>query len=127
MRRCFSILLILFFGFGPLSALIDGEDANLPPCCRRHGAHHCAMAAHMAEMMQEAGSGPQALAGAPMTCSEYPGAAARLAAPAAALTAAAAGLPALQARARVAPAEYAAPESTRTRAHSGRGPPQNLS
>ncbi len=44
MRRGFSILLILFFGLGPLSAFVDGsEDASLPACCRRHGAHHCAM------------------------------------------------------------------------------------
>ena len=51
MRRGFSIFLILFFGLGPLSALIDGsEDASLPPCCRRHGAHHCAMYARIMAM-----------------------------------------------------------------------------
>ena len=51
MRRGFSIFLVLFFGLGPLSALVDGsEDASLPPCCRRHGAHHCAMYARIMAM-----------------------------------------------------------------------------
>ena len=44
MRRAISIFLILFFWLGPLETLLPGgEDARLPACCRRHGAHHCAM------------------------------------------------------------------------------------
>ena len=44
MRRSISILLALIFGLGPLSfALLPNDDASLPACCRRHGAHHCAM------------------------------------------------------------------------------------
>jgi hypothetical protein len=118
MRRGFSIFLILFFGLGPLSVFIDSEDANLPPCCRRHGAHHCAMA-----MPGDAASGKMPMASAPMTCPEYPGVAALFAAPAPALTVAADGLPVLWKQARVALADYAAPEATPAHAHAGRGPP----
>jgi hypothetical protein len=124
MRRGFSIFLIAFFGLGPLSVLIDSEDANLPPCCRRHGAHHCAMAMRLAATMRDAASGKMPMAGAPMTCPEYPGAAALFAAPAAALTVAAAGVPVAREQARVALADYAAPEATPARVHAGRGPPQ---
>jgi hypothetical protein len=123
MRRGFSIFLILFFGLGPLSVFIDSEDANLPACCRRHGAHHCAMAMRMAAIMRDAASGKMPMASAPMTCPEYPGAAALFTAPAPALTIAAAGLPVPRQQARVALADYAAPEATPTRTHAGRGPP----
>ncbi|HWE87365.1 MAG TPA: hypothetical protein VG267_20635 [Terracidiphilus sp.] len=45
MRRPLSILIVALFLFAPLSALLPGAaDAQLPACCRRHGAHHCAMA-----------------------------------------------------------------------------------
>jgi len=45
MRRTLSIFLVLFFGLGPVAAALHAEeDAGLPACCRRHGAHHCAMA-----------------------------------------------------------------------------------
>jgi hypothetical protein len=124
MRRGFSIFLVLFFGLGPLSVLIDSEDANLPPCCRRHGAHHCAMALRMAAMMRNAASGKMAMAEAPVTCPEYPGVAAWFAAPAPALTVSVAGLPMPRTRARVALADYAAPESTPARSYAGRGPPE---
>jgi hypothetical protein len=128
MRRGFSIFLILFFGLGPLSIFIDSEDANLPPCCRRHGAHHCAMAMRMAAMMRDAASGNLPMVEAPPTCPDYPGLSALFAAPAPALTVAAAGLPVLREQARVALADYAAPEATPARTHAGRGPPlENLS
>jgi hypothetical protein len=122
MRRGFSIFLVLVFGLGPLSVFIDSEDANLPPCCRRHGAHHCAMA--MRAMMRNAASGKMPMASAPLTCPDYPGLAALFAVPAPALTVAAAELPALRERARVALADYAAPEATPACTHAGRGPPQ---
>lgn len=123
MRRGFSILLILFFGLGPLSVFIDSEDANLPPCCRRHGAHHCAMAMRMAAMMRDAASGKVPMLSAPVTCPDFPGAAAVFAAPAPALTVSAAGVPVLREQTEVAIAEHASPEATPTRAHTGRGPP----
>jgi hypothetical protein len=124
MRRAFSIILILFFGFGPLSILIDSEHANLPPCCRRHGAHHCAMAA----MTRNAASGEMPMASAPLTCPDYPGLAALFAAPAPALTVAAADAPAPREQARAALANYAAPGTAPTHILAGRGPPRaNLS
>lgn len=44
MRRSFSISLLFLFLLGPvLSALPGVNEANLPMCCRRHGAHHCVM------------------------------------------------------------------------------------
>src|SRR3569833_4497779 len=47
MRRSLSILLMLLFGAGPLSFAFNlSDDLSLPACCRRHGAHHCAMDSH---------------------------------------------------------------------------------
>ena len=126
MRRSFSILLILFFGFGPLSVLIDSEDANLPVCCRRHGAHQCAMANRigaMTAMMHDAASGKMPMASAPLTCPDYPGLSALFTAPAPALTVAGAGLPVLREQARIALADYAAPQTIPVGIHAGRGPP----
>lgn len=46
MRRILSILLVLLFGMGPVTfALGYDAEASLPACCRRHGAHSCAMSA----------------------------------------------------------------------------------
>jgi hypothetical protein len=126
MRRSFSIFLILFFGLGPLSVFIDSEDANLPPCCRRHGAHHCLLTMRVAAMTartRDAASGKMAMVETPLSCPEYPGLAALFTAPVPALTVAAAGLPVPRKQARVALVHYSAPEATPTRAHAGRGPP----
>jgi hypothetical protein len=129
MRRGFSILLILFFGLGPFSALLAGsEDANLPLCCRRNGAHHCAMNARMAAMMakMERGAGP--VLTAPLTCPDYPGAAGAFSAPPTALAVAASALPVPIALAHVAITAITAPRSLPALAHAGRGPPAaNLS
>jgi hypothetical protein len=46
MRRLLTILLLAAFGLpvvAPALALGQDPDAHLPACCRRHGAHHCAM------------------------------------------------------------------------------------
>jgi hypothetical protein len=46
MRRSLSILLAVIFGLGPLTFVLPQNDnASLPACCRRHGAHHCTMPA----------------------------------------------------------------------------------
>ncbi|MGC9224605.1 MAG: hypothetical protein ACP5E2_11800 [Terracidiphilus sp.] len=123
MRRASSIFLILLFGLGPLSVLIDSEEANLPPCCRRHGAHHCAMAMQMAAMMRNAVSGKAPAIGAPTTCPRYPGLAAMFASPAPALTASANGSQVAQEQSRIAAGDHATPAQTPTRIHAGRGPP----
>lgn len=121
MRRGFSILLIIVFGLMPLSALVDGsEDANLPACCRRHGAHHCSMnAGAMRTMIAR-----QSAAGFanPLTCPYYPGAATAFSTPAPALIVGVEGLEAL-AQAGVAPASHASVSSIPSRTHAGRGPP----
>ncbi len=44
MRRALSIFLALILGIGPLAPIFgSSDDARLPACCRRLGAHHCAM------------------------------------------------------------------------------------
>lgn len=122
MRRGFSIFLILLFGVGPLSAMVDGsDDAGLPPCCSRHGAHHCAMAMQMAMM----GRTPDRRHSftVPLTCPLYPGLSFSMLIPAHALTAAPAP-PQVALVGALAPAPAAAdahPAPSRT--HSGRGPP----
>jgi len=72
MRRALAItLLIAFFSpfLAPLSALTEDPEANLPPCCRSHGAHHCAM---MHAMLMARSTAP---AFAPTPCPLYPTAA----------------------------------------------------
>ena len=74
MRRGFSIVLVLFFAFGPLSALVDGsDDASLPACCRRNGAHHCAMAAESMATRSRHALDPRTAVSAPVTCPNFPG------------------------------------------------------
>lgn len=48
MRRLVSIALLLVFGFPLLSSMLDATrtaESRLPVCCRRNGAHRCAMTA----------------------------------------------------------------------------------
>ena len=69
MRRIFSISLILLLWLGPLAAVLPGiDESRLPFCCRRHGAHHCAMDG---ETAQSGSSGPAVSAGS--RCPEFPG------------------------------------------------------
>ena len=57
MRRILSICLLLVLGLGPAMAAVPvdtltlawaahGDESVLPACCRRNGAHHCAMGLH---------------------------------------------------------------------------------
>jgi hypothetical protein len=120
MRRGFSIFLILLFGLGPLSSLIDGsEDANLPACCRRHGAHHCVVAA----MAAQAQSGKTLMVSAPMTCPSYPGTVALMSTPAQALAASSRTGEALLQFEYVQVAAQSSPLSKPAQSHAGRGPP----
>jgi hypothetical protein len=125
MRRGFSIFLVLFFGLGPLSALIDGtEDASLPPCCRRHGAHHCAMYAQKTAMRAGLGVDPRPAFSDPLTCPNYPGPTIAMLMPSHAVTAAVVETIATwTAASQVALARYASAVSAPLRAHAGRGPP----
>ena len=127
MRRGFSILLILLFGFGPLSAFVDSEDANLPACCRRHGAHHCAMAMQMAAMTRDAESGKVQTLSAPMTCPLYPGTTIALATPAPALAIEPAMIRTTTKAESLVGSETVAFARLPNCTHAGRGPPTSLS
>jgi hypothetical protein len=73
LRRIIAIALLIAFGFplaAPAFAATADPEASLPPCCRSHGKHHCAMM-HM--MLLAAQSHP-ALQASP--CPFYPSAAA---------------------------------------------------
>ena len=124
MRRGLSIFLLLLFWLGPLAAALAGSDElRLPPCCRRHGAHHCAMAERMAAMREQAASGPVPMAGAPSHCPFYPGANAVAATADHALAASPASMPALLAQAHTPAAGRAAARLSQIRTRAGRGPP----
>jgi hypothetical protein len=62
MRRILAITLLIAFGFPlaqPILAATADPEAQLPACCRRHGAHHCGMRmAAMMAMMAASNSGP---------------------------------------------------------------------
>jgi hypothetical protein len=120
MRRGLSIFLILFFGLGPLAAALPaGDESRLPPCCRRHGAHHCAMAMRMAA---QAASGKHAFT-APSHCPSFPGYPAASTAPVHALAASLASLPALPSQAHSITASRDAAPSGQIRTRASRGPP----
>ncbi|MEI9969580.1 MAG: hypothetical protein WDM87_13505 [Terracidiphilus sp.] len=124
MRRVCSIFLILFFAVGPLSAFVDGsEDAGLPPCCRRHGAHHCAMYAQI--MAMRAGRGIDLMPGfsAPLTCPLYHGLSFAMLMPAHALAAAPTTVRAEHTLAPAPTFERIVTFSRPSWAYAGRGPP----
>lgn len=73
MRRGFSIYLVLFFALGPLTTLSPASDeAALPVCCRRNGAHHCAMYMQMMVARIVVPPGAPPIAKAPSHCPYYP-------------------------------------------------------
>ena len=44
MRRAIALLLMLVFSSLLMAPLFASDpEANLPPCCRSHGKHHCMM------------------------------------------------------------------------------------
>jgi hypothetical protein len=125
MRRALAILLTMYFGLGPLAAALPGsDDASLPPCCRRHGAHHCAMAMRMAAMMAEARSGSTPFVTAPSTCPLFPGFAAGPWTPAHALAATAVEYPSLLKQSHAPAAVRASAHASSIRIHASRAPPQ---
>ena len=73
MRRGLSIFVALLLALSPLASLLPAsDDMSLPVCCRRHGMHHCAMAAMWTQMMARMTSGSTPVASAPSTCPYYP-------------------------------------------------------
>jgi hypothetical protein len=69
MRRGASIFLLLIFLLGSLPGALGDDDAGLPACCRRNGAHHCSMGRLRAAILASG----QPIASAPSTCPSYPG------------------------------------------------------
>ncbi len=123
MRRAFSILLVLFFGLGPLAAtLSDDDDSRLPSCCRRHGAHHCVMSSRMASIMADAAFGASIVT-APPTCPYFPGYTAGPITAVDALTASPVSLPVLLVQAHTPAAGRAEPRLSQIRTRASRGPP----
>jgi hypothetical protein len=73
MRRPLAIILVLFFALGPLQGVLQASDeSRLPACCRRNGAHHCAMSQDMRAALERALGSTTAFT-APATCLSFPG------------------------------------------------------
>jgi hypothetical protein len=125
MRRGISIFLILFFWLGPLAAMLPASDDNsrLPPCCRRHGAHHCAMSMRMASLISQATMGGKPIFTAPLTCPYFPGYIAGPTLTIVALAASPVSLPVLLARPHSPAAGRADARLSQVRTRAGRGPP----
>ena len=64
MRRAAAGLLLSVFGFSLIAPALIAEESNLPACCRRLGAHHCALAS--------ANSTGQELSAIQEKCPTYP-------------------------------------------------------
>jgi hypothetical protein len=82
--RILSISLTLLLWLGPIASLLPGVDeSQLPFCCRRHGAHHCAM--------DTPAQTPGLAFKAPSRCPQFPAALAASTAPASGLASSIAG------------------------------------
>jgi hypothetical protein len=120
MRRALAVFLILIFGLAPLaSALAASDESRLPPCCRRHGAHHCAMMARWRAQME---SGKPSV-GVPSTCPLFPGYGVPSIASIDALTAASFAPPVLLAQSHLFLAPSVGVRLTTVNSRSGRSPP----
>jgi len=120
MKRILSILLMLVFGLGPLAeALPASTESRLPACCRRHGAHHCAM------KTQALSSSAPSLA-LPSHCPYFPGPMAASTTQLHAMATGAIGLPMRLAQACLPAAGFADAQMSRLRTRSGRDPPSSL-
>ncbi len=124
MRRVLSILMVLFFSLGPLAPVLSAsdDDSALPACCRRHGAHHCAMSMEQAAAVAQSLSGNAVLT-APATCPAFPGYDAATSSAPQAIAAAPISLPALLAQPHSSAAGRAAARLSQIRTRVSRGPP----
>jgi hypothetical protein len=59
MKRTIALTQLVIISWMPIAPIFGPEaEASLPPCCRRHGKHHCMM--QMMQQMSGAGNKPQA-------------------------------------------------------------------
>ena len=127
MQRALSILLILFFGLGPLAVTLSAaDDSRLPACCRRHGAHHCAMSPQMAAQMADMTSASDPSTPnikAPSTCPYFPGYTVTVNTTTLAVAPAPLSLPNLMAEPHSPAAGRAAARVSQLRTRANRGPP----
>jgi hypothetical protein len=127
MKRILSTCLILMFWLVPLAeALPARSESRLPACCRRHGAHHCAMSVAMASMADRASRSSASYLTTPLHCPNFPTYADEPTTPVDALAAAATGLPVLLAQDHLPAASDAAARQNHIRICAGRGPPSSL-
>jgi hypothetical protein len=124
MRRFYSILMILLFGLGPLSATLPASaESRLPSCCRRHGTHRCALPAKNSARESQASSESDPVFTTPLHCPSFPCTVAASTTPFHALVTPAAGLPVQFAQAHSPSASAGAAQATQLGAHTNRGPP----
>jgi hypothetical protein len=123
MRRLLSIFMVVFFSLGPLAATLEAsDDVRLPACCRRHGAHHCAMTEQMASMIADTASG-NAVFTAPSTCPAFPASTAATTSGPQALAASSVSQPVPLAQLHSPAASSAFARLSKLRTRASRGPP----
>jgi hypothetical protein len=124
MRRILSIFLILQFWPGPLAAVLQAnKESRLPSCCRRHGAHNCAMADELVMRLSLASHGSEPVVAHPARCSSFPESYAVPITSLYALVASAAALPVLSSQANSPIASCSLPFQSQFRVNTTRGPP----
>jgi hypothetical protein len=127
MRRALSILLVLFFGLGPLAATLDAsDDVRLPICCRRNGSHHCSISGDALARILQASSGSTPVLAAPGHCPLYPGTAPATISPIHAQTTPSSASFAVQGHGLSAQSPQLAARSSEANTHAVRGPPNSI-
>jgi hypothetical protein len=126
MRRLLSITLVAMLGLPSVMAMLPASnESRLPACCRRDGAHHCAMSAGMTARMMEYVSRTPGFS-APSHCPLYPAHASPATAPQFALTRSPANPPAFLKQIHAAIPYQASAPSSDLLAAANRGPPSKL-
>jgi len=127
MRRKLSIFLILLFWLGPLAAILPASpESRLPACCRRHGAHHCAISAAIASMSAQMSTGSAPAVTASSHCPSYPGYLVATTESVEALAASPVHLPPLLEKIHSLVASRGAARLSQIRTRAGRGPPSSF-